>query len=117
MAIEVDRAHFEALVARALDTIPPKLAARVVNVAVLVKDEPPRSDPNLLGLYEGIPLTERGSVSYAGVIPDSVTIFRGPICRMCSTVEEVVEEVRITVVHELGHYFGIDDDRLHELGY
>ncbi|MEI6620426.1 MAG: metallopeptidase family protein [Actinomycetes bacterium] len=117
MGIYVDRAKFEALVAEALDTIPPKLAERVVNVAVLVKDEPPTHDPNLLGLYEGIPLTQRGSASYAGVIPDSVTIFRGPICRMCSTPEQVVEEVRITVVHELGHYFGIDDDRLHELGY
>lgn len=100
-----------------MDLIPPKLAARVVNVAVLVKDEPPPGNSNLLGLYEGIPLTMRGSTSYAGVLPDSVTIFRGPICRMCDTPEQVIKEVRITVIHEFGHYFGMDDDRLHELGY
>jgi predicted Zn-dependent protease with MMP-like domain len=86
------------------------------NVVVLVEDEPPPDDPELLGLYDGTPLTERDG-GYAGVMPDRVTIFRNPLLRMCLSDAEVVEEVRITVVHEIAHHFGIDDDRLHDLGY
>lgn len=114
--IEVPRAEFEELVSQALDTIPPELVALLDNVVVVVEDDPPADDPDLLGLYSGIPLTERGSF-YAGVLPDQVTIFRRPTLEMCDTREDVVEEVRITVVHEIAHHFGIDDDRLHELGY
>lgn len=114
--IEVSRAEFEELVGEALDTIPPELAALLDNVVIVVEDDPPADDPDLLGLYSGIPLTERGSF-YAGVLPDQVTIFRRPTLEMCDTREDVVEEVRITVVHEIAHHFGIDDDRLHELGY
>ena len=86
------------------------------NVVVLVEDDAPADDPDLLGLYDGIALTERGT-QYAGVLPDRIFIYRAPILRMCATREEVVEEVLITVVHEIAHHFGIDDDRLHELGY
>ena len=110
------RVHFEELVADALDGVPADLASVIDNVVVLVEDEPPTDDPELLGLYDGTPLTERDSM-YAGVMPDRITIFRGPILRMCSSDEEVVEEVRVTVVHEIAHHFGIDDGRLHELGY
>ena len=110
------REHFEELVADALDGVPADLASVIDNVVVLVEDEPPTDDPELLGLYDGTPLTERDSM-YAGVMPDRITIFRGPILRMCSSDEEVVEEVRVTVVHEIAHHFGIDDGRLHELGY
>ena len=109
-------AEFESLVADALDTIPPQLTRIMDNVVVLVEDEPPPDDPDLLGLYEGIPLTERDS-GYAGVLPDRITIFRLPILRICQSVDEIVEEVAITVVHEVAHHFGIDDERLHELGY
>ena len=109
-------AEFESLVADALDTIPPQLTRIMDNVVVLVEDEPPPGDPDLLGLYEGIPLTERDS-GYAGVLPDRITIFRLPILRICQSVDEIVEEVAITVVHEVAHHFGIDDERLHELGY
>jgi predicted Zn-dependent protease with MMP-like domain len=108
--------EFDALVGRALDSLPPALSERLSNVAIFIEDEAPADDPGLLGLYDGIPLTERGEW-YSGVLPDRIRIFREPILRMCRTPEEVVEEVHITVVHEIAHHFGIDDDRLHELGY
>jgi len=114
--VDVSREHFEELVADALDALPPELARLLDNVVVVVEDDAPDDDPDLLGLYSGIPLTERGAW-YAGVLPDRITIFRLPTLAMCETVDDVVEEVEITVVHEIAHHFGIDDDRLHELGY
>ena len=109
-------AEFETHVATALDTIPAELAALIDNCVVLVEDHPPEDVlPDTLGLYSGIPLTERGD-SYTG-LPDTVQIFRYPILAICDTEEDVVEEVRITVVHEIAHHFGIDDERLHDLGY
>ena len=114
--LEISAEQFDDLVSQALDEVPAELAALMDNVAVFVEDEPPAGDPDLLGFYEGTPLTERDG-SYAGVLPDRILIFRGPIVRMCETPAEVVEEVRITVVHEIAHHFGIDDDRLHDLGY
>ena len=114
--LDIPASEFDDLVAQALDEVPPELAALMDNVAVFVEDEGAPGDPELLGLYEGTPLTERDSM-YAGVLPDRILIFRGPIMRSCETAEEVVEEIRITVVHEIAHHFGIDDDRLHELGY
>jgi predicted Zn-dependent protease with MMP-like domain len=107
---------FEDLVSRALDEIPAGLAELMDNVAVFVEDDSPPDGPDLLGLYEGTPLTERDS-GYAGVLPDRILIFRRPILSICRTPEDVVREVRITVVHEIAHHFGIDDDRLHDLGY
>lgn len=114
--LEVSERDFERLVGVALDGIPEALAAMIDNVAVFIEDEAPADDPDLLGLYEGVPLTERGD-TYFGALPDTVTIFRLPILRMCRTREQVVDEVRITVVHEVAHHFGIDDDRLHDLGW
>ena len=108
--------RFDELVSEALDEIPPELTAVMDNVVVLVEDEPPANDPDLLGLYEGIPLTER-DWAYGGNLPDRITIYRGPTLRMCEDEDEVVDEVHITVVHEVAHHFGIDDDRLHALGY
>ena len=112
----MDPERFDALVDRALDGIPDELASLVRNVVVLVEDEPPADEPDLLGVYDGVPLTERDS-TYTMAVPDRITIFRNPILAMCSGEDEVVREVRITVVHEIAHHFGIDDDRLHELGY
>ena len=112
----MSRERFEELVSEALDEIPPELTRLMDNVAIFVEDEPPADDPNLLGIYEGIPLTERDSW-YGGNLPDRITIYRGPTLRICDTEDDVVEEVHITVVHEVAHHFGIDDDRLHELGY
>ncbi|HET6652926.1 MAG TPA: metallopeptidase family protein [Nocardioides sp.] len=110
------RERFEELVAEALDGLPPELSALIDNVVVLVEDEPPADDPDLLGFYDGTPLTQRDS-TYAGVLPDRITVYRNPTLDMCASEEEVVDEVNITVVHEIAHHFGIDDDRLHELGY
>ena len=114
--IEMTRERFEELVAEALDGVPPELSALIDNVVVLVEDEPPADDPDLLGFYDGTPLTQRDS-TYAGVLPDRITVYRNPTLDMCASEEEVVDEVNITVVHEIAHHFGIDDDRLHELGY
>ena len=110
------RDEFEGLVAEALDSIPADLSRLMSNVVVVVEDYAPADDPDLVGLYSGIPLTERDG-NYAGFLPDQVTIFMNPILEMCQTTNEVVEEVRITVVHEIAHHFGIDDARLEELGY
>lgn len=112
----MSREAFEDAVADALDAVPAELARLMDNVVVLVEDDPPPDDPDLLGLYEGTPLTERDD-GWAGSLPDRITIFRNPTLDLCDTVEDVVEEVRVTVVHEIAHHFGIDDDRLHELGW
>ncbi len=107
--------RFEQLVEAAVNVIPDELAGFIDNVAIVVEDEPPADDPHLLGLYEGVPLTERGSW-YIAAMPDRIRVFRMPILRMCQTQAEVVREVYITVVHEIAHHFGIDDDALHDLG-
>ena len=115
--IDVPTERFEALVAEALDGIPEALGRYMDNVAVFVEDQ---RYPGLLGLYQGVPLSSRAAygVSYNGLpMPDRITIFRLPICRMCATEAEVVRQVEITVVHEVAHHFGIDDDRLTELGW
>lgn len=112
--IEMSREAFEDLVGEALDTIPPELTEVMRNVVIVVEDDAP--EPGLLGLYEGVPLTERGDW-YGGVLPDHISIYRNEILAICDTPEEVVDEVRVTVVHEIAHHFGIDDDRLEELGY
>jgi predicted Zn-dependent protease with MMP-like domain len=125
LSIPPDR--FEALVERALDRLPAQFHAHMENVSVVIAEEP---DPELLaamgmdpddpedtlfGLYKGVPLTERGFDEV--LLPDSITIFRRPLLEWAETEEEVVEEVRITVLHEIGHFFGMDEDRLDELGY
>jgi predicted Zn-dependent protease with MMP-like domain len=116
MPVEMDPERFEALVNEALDGIPDELAVLVRNVVVLVEPEPPADDPDLLGLYDGVALTDRYG-DMLPELPDRIFIYRGPLLDMCDTEEELVEEVRITVVHEVAHHFGIDDARLHELGY
>jgi predicted Zn-dependent protease with MMP-like domain len=113
--LEIADAEFEDLVSVALDGIPPELTRLMDNVVVLVEEETPDGE-ELLGLYDGIPLTERDS-TYAFVPPDRIFVYRGPLLRHCTSHEELVEEVRVTVVHEIAHHFGIDDDALHALGY
>ena len=112
--IEVSPARFEKMVEAALDSLPERLGRLMSNVAVMVQHEP--GPPGLLGLYEGVPLTSR-TTGYAGVLPDRITIYRLAICAICNTEDEVVDQVRRTVVHEVGHHFGIDDARLTELGW
>ena len=115
--IDVDPDRFDELVGDALDGIPEELARYMDNVAVVVVDGSPRG--GLLGRYEGIPLTKRDSWYGAGglTMPDRITIFRRAICAICDTEDEVVEQVKVTVVHEVAHHFGIDDRRLAELGW
>jgi len=105
---------FEEHVRRALDALPPDLARRVENVAVVVRDEHP-TDPDLFGLYEGTPLPERSE--WAGSLPDRITIYRLPLEESFPDPVELEHEIRVTVLHELAHYFGLDEDRLDELGY
>lgn len=109
--------QFEDAVGEALDTIPARLAAAMNNVVVLIEAEPPPDDPGLLGLYDGVPLTERDAWWEAGALPDRITIFQGPLERLCTTPAQLREEIAVTVVHEIAHHFGIGDDHLHTLGW
>lgn len=111
----MDPQRFDELVSDALDLIPAELAAAMDNVVVLVTDRHP-DDDDLLGLYEGVALTERDS-DYAGALPDTITIYRDALLNVCESDDQLVEEVAITVIHEIAHHFGIDDDRLDELGW
>ena len=120
--MEVDRTRFEAMVGDALDRIPEELGRLMDNVAVFVEDWPTRRQVGahggtLLGLYEGVDLTRRSPLSYGGVMPDRITVFRGPILNLAGSEEEVVEMVTTTVIHEVAHHFGISDARLAELGW
>ena len=109
--IDVD--DFERLVADALATIPDALRKEMDNVAIIIDDESPPG--RLFGLYEGVPLTKRGT--YAGANPDRITLFLATICQSARTPEELARRVRVTVLHEVGHHFGIGDARLRELGW
>jgi predicted Zn-dependent protease with MMP-like domain len=119
----VRRWHFEKLVAQALDELPRRFRRHLRNIAVVVEQEPPPEllegmglwpGRTLLGLYQGVPLPQRG-FSYGNVLPDRITIFQKPIEAMCRTGEEIKHAVKETVIHEIGHYFGLDDERLEEL--
>jgi predicted Zn-dependent protease with MMP-like domain len=108
--------EFEEAVGDALDAVPAELMDLLDNVVFLIDAEPPSGDADLLGIYEGTPLTERDN-GWAGSLPDRITIFRGPLLRMCRDRDELLEEIAVTVVHEIAHHFGIDDARLHDLGW
>ena len=116
MPVEMSRDRFEELVGEALDEVPVELLNLMNNVVILVEDAPPDGGDDLLGLYEGHALTERGW-DYGGVLPDRITIYRLPTLQICDSETDVVDEVAVTVVHEIAHHFGIDDHRLHELGW
>jgi predicted Zn-dependent protease with MMP-like domain len=111
-----DAEQFDNAVGDALDSVPSELMALLDNVVFLVESEPPTDDPELLGLYEGTPLTERGD-GWAGSLPDRITLFRGPLIRMCADRAELLDEIAVTVVHEIAHHFGIEEARLHALGW
>ncbi len=125
--LRVSPRRFEALVARALDHLPPEFAAHLENVSVVIAEapdlellesmgvDPDDPDDTLFGLYEGVPLTERRHDDV--LLPDSITIFRRPLLEWAESEAQIVEEVRVTVLHEIGHFFGLDEDRLEELGY
>ena len=105
---------FDDHVRAALDELPPHIAAALENVAVVVEDENP-DDPDLLGLYHGVPLPERGDM--AGGLPDKISIYRLPLEESFPDADELRDEIRITVLHELAHYFGLDEARIADLGY
>ncbi|CAN5162479.1 metallopeptidase family protein [soil metagenome] len=125
--LRVSPRRFEALVARALDHLPPEFQAHMENVSVVIAEapdlellesmgvDPDDPDDTLFGLYEGVPLTERRHDDV--LLPDSITIFRRPLLEWADSEAQIVEEVRVTVLHEIGHFFGLDEDRLEELGY
>lgn len=122
LAVDVDPGRFKQLVADALDSIPESLGRLMQNVNVFVEDWPTREQlggrrGTLLGLYEGIDLTRRSPLSYAGVMPDRITVFRGPISALAGSEDELVKLVTTTVIHEVAHHFGISDARLDELGW
>lgn len=108
--------EFEQLVIDALDDLPPEISAMADNVVILVEEDSPPGEPELLGVYDGVALTERDT-SYSLQLPDRILIFRKPLLAISPTRDELVRHVRITVVHEIAHHFGIDDERLHQLGY
>lgn len=110
----LDEDRFAALVDQALDELPDRFWERLDNVAVVVEDANP-DEPDLLGLYEGIPQTERWD--YAGALPDKISVYRLPLCAMCRDDADLVEQVKITVVHEVAHHLGIEEDALDELGW
>jgi predicted Zn-dependent protease with MMP-like domain len=116
MALKVSPERFEELVDEALDSIPQQLFDLVENCALIIEEEPDPELGDVLGYYDGTPLSERTS-QYAGVLPDRILIFRGPLLRLVSSEPELVDEVRITVWHEIAHFFGMDDDELDDLGY
>jgi predicted Zn-dependent protease with MMP-like domain len=111
----VTNERFEQLAAEALASLPVELASQMENVAIIVEDEAPCR--NLFGLYEGVPLTKRGPMSYSGVVPDRITLYQTAICRVCASEEDVRAQVRKTVIHEVAHHFGISDPRLEEMGW
>ncbi|AKT52059.1 metallopeptidase family protein [Arsenicicoccus sp. oral taxon 190] len=116
MPVTIDDAAFDEAVSDALDAVPPELMALLDNVVFLAEAEPPADGPELLGLYVGVPLTERGWGS-AGLLPDRIYLFRGPLSRHCDDLDELRDEITVTVVHEIAHHFGIDDERLHSMGW
>jgi predicted Zn-dependent protease with MMP-like domain len=114
VVVEVEPERFEEMIVTALDGLPEELGRLMRNVAVTVEHGP--GPPGLLGLYQGIPLTDR-TTQYAGVLPDRITIYRQAICAICRSEQEVADQVRRTVIHEVAHHFGIDDRRLSELDW
>ncbi len=115
--VEMTREEFESAVDDAIDSIPEDLLNLVDNVVILVEDDVPEGQPELLGLYDGVALTDRGSEWGMGDLPDRIFIYMNPTLRVCEDADHVREEVAVTVVHEIAHHFGIDDERLHELGW
>lgn len=115
MPVSVSRRVFESLVADAIDALPEEFVANLDNLVFVVEDRPPDRDDPLLGVYEGVALTERSALD--AYLPDRIVVFREPLCALAADVDELADQVYVTIVHEVGHYFGIDDDRLEELGW
>jgi len=116
MPVQLSDEAFDKAVDDAIDLVPEQFLALLDNVVVLIEDNPPDDDPDLLGLYDGVPLTERDT-QYGLVEPDRIFLYRNPLKDMCDDTDDLKTEIAVTIVHEIGHYFGIDDDHLDELGW
>lgn len=114
--MEITSDEFEALVEEALEMLPPHLTEKLDNLIFVIEEEP-EDGSEVLGWYEGTSLTDRGETYGYGQLPDRIVLFQGPLTRICATEDELYEEIWITLVHELGHYHGIEEDALHELGW
>ncbi len=114
--LDLDPGEFEALVAEELDLLPDEMVEGLYNVAFVIEDRPEDGSLDLFGLYDGISLTERDRYGY-GELPDRIILYREPLLAACDDLEELRDEVHITLVHEIGHFYGIDDEELHRLGW
>ena len=114
--VEMDAESFEELVGDELDQLPDDMLDGLDNVVIVVEDRPDDGSLDLLGLYDGVALTERGQYGF-GEMPDRITIFREPLLAICDDLDELRDQVHVTLVHEIAHYYGIDDDELHRLGW
>jgi predicted Zn-dependent protease with MMP-like domain len=114
--VEMDAEAFEQMVGEELDELPDEMVDGLDNVVIVVEDRPEDGTLDLLGLYDGVALTERGQYGF-GEMPDRITIYREPLLAMCEDADELRDQVHVTLVHEIAHYYGIDDERLHELGW
>lgn len=112
---EISNERFEELASEALASLPDDLASHIENLVVIVDDQ--AEGRSLFGLYEGVPLTKRGPISYSAVMPDRITLYQTTICHHCASEDEVKAQIRKTVIHEVAHHFGIGDPRLEELGW
>ncbi|MFC1956261.1 metallopeptidase family protein [Chloroflexota bacterium] len=110
---ELSHKEFESLVAKALASIPEKFRDLLENVAMMIENEPPEDMPDVMGLYEGVPLVERSIDD--SLLPDCITVYKGPIERTCRTPAEIEAEVRLTILHEVGHFFGLEESQLEQL--
>ncbi|WP_431247312.1 metallopeptidase family protein [Leifsonia xyli] len=116
MSLSLDAEAFEALVADELDELPDEMVDGLDNVVIVVEDRPEDGSLDLLGLYDGVALTERGAYGF-GEMPDRIVLYREPLLAIVESEDELRDEIHITLVHEIAHYYGIDDERLHELGW
>jgi predicted Zn-dependent protease with MMP-like domain len=116
LMVEMDAESFEELVGDELDQLPDDMLDGLDNVVIVVEDRPEDGSLDLLGLYDGVALTERGQYGF-GEMPDRITIFREPLLAICDDLDELRDQVHVTLVHEIAHYYGIDDEKLHELGW
>ncbi len=114
--LELDASEFEALVVGELDLLPDDMVDGLDNIIFVVEDRPENGTLDTLGLYDGVALTERGQYGF-GEMPDRIVLYREPLLAICTTLDDLHDEVHITLVHEIAHFYGIDDDRLHELGW
>ncbi|WP_104191640.1 metallopeptidase family protein [Cryobacterium sp. Y82] len=114
--LELDASEFERLVVDELDLLPDDMVDGLDNVIFVVEDRPEDGTLDILGLYDGVALTERGQYGF-GEMPDRIVLYREPLLAICETLDDLHDEIHITLVHEIAHFFGLDDDRLHELGW